>query len=79
MPVGNSLDIINTSNHLSAQREGRVQARAQLPQEALAAILPPLPKGLGKGSQALQLLEAECGQGRDVGKEAAYSYLWPPG
>lgn len=47
MPVGNSLDIINTSNHLSAQWEGRVQARARLPQEALAALLLPLPKGLG--------------------------------
>lgn len=67
MPVGNSLVIINTSNHLSVQWEGRVQARAPLPQEALAAFLLPLPEGLGKaGSAAAEgrmWLGKGCGKG----------------
>lgn len=53
MPVGNSLVIINTSNHLSVQWEGRVQPEPCSPRKLwLPAVLLPLPKGLGKAGSA---------------------------
>lgn len=76
MPVGNDLDIINKTNHLSPAGG---KGAGQSPGSPRKFCLPSFFLSLRAwGSQALQLPklpEAECGLGEDVAKKVASSYL----